>query len=78
MNPLDGLHKHFVGRVLTIAESSLDSRRFKAFKRLVLDEYHNELRPKILGILKSDQVRAVPLTDNLDGKEAAMTFDPEG
>ncbi|MBF0363235.1 MAG: hypothetical protein HQK49_19590 [Oligoflexia bacterium] len=37
------LEKEYLGKVLTIAESSLSEPQFKAFKKLVTDEFYNGL-----------------------------------
>ncbi len=69
LNDILDLQKHSVGQILTFGEASLPPDQFRAFKKLVLNHYHSDLKPKTIAILSgSDQVRAVPRHDNIGKK----------
>jgi hypothetical protein len=58
--PLEELlevEKKFVGQVLTYAEVGLPETQFRRFKQLVMDSFHEKLKPETIRILKNmDQV----------------------
>jgi hypothetical protein len=63
-------NKEAFGRILDVSELCFSPKQFAKFKKIVFGILHDELNPTIKTILKSKyQVRAVPLADNLDGKE---------
>ena len=60
------LQKIGIGQILTFGEACLPHEQFRAFKKLVLNLYHSDLKPKTIVILNgSDQVGAVPRRDNM-------------
>lgn len=64
------LQKSSIGTILTFGEAALPQDQFRAFKKLVLNHFHEFLKPKTISLIdeRIDQVRAVPLRDNLGRK----------
>lgn len=53
------LQSKAVGRILTVAESGMDAAQFRAFKRLVMQVFHGELKP--------ETIKAVNASDRANG-----------
>lgn len=52
------LQSQAVGKILTVAESGMDAGQFRAFKRLVMQVFHGELKPEtIKAVNASDQAK---------------------
>lgn len=63
------LQSQAVGRILTVAESGMDAGQFRAFKRLVMQVFHGELKPETI-----KAVNALDQANGNLGKKGGVTM----
>ena len=52
------LQKNFIGEILTFAEVGLPPAQFAPFKKLVLNSFHDKLKPELRRVLEQGNDRS--------------------
>jgi len=65
------LHKSSMGHVLTVAEAALPPQQFRAFKKLIWDHHHNQVKHEIREIVNKRSGQGRAATDRFDKEEVA-------